>query len=70
MYMKVVVTGPRSVGKSSVSQELSERTGLEYVSSDEVMDKRLSRYGGLDGAISDGRGGLVSRTGRNVAWKY
>lgn len=64
--MKVVVTGPRSVGKSSVSKALSRRLGFTYVSSDVLMEGLLDEYGGLDGAIQDGRRGLIQRVGLHV----
>lgn len=64
--MKVVVTGPRSVGKSSVSKSLSRRLGFTYVSSDVLMDGLLDEHGGLDGDIQDGRRGLIQRVGLHV----
>jgi hypothetical protein len=67
--MRVVITGPRSVGKSSVSKQLSWELGLIYVSSDELMEEALSYYGGLDGAIRNGRLDLVARVGARVVHK-
>jgi hypothetical protein len=64
--VKVVVTGPRSVGKSSVSKALSRRLAFTYVSSDVLMDGLLDEYGGLDGAIQDCRQGLIQRVGLHV----
>jgi shikimate kinase len=52
--MKIVVTGPRSVGKSTVSRLLAESLQLVCVSSDELLDQRLSAFGGLEAAMKNG----------------
>lgn len=49
--MKITITGPRSVGKSSVSKILAKKLSLKYISSDELGEKALKKYGGLDKAI-------------------
>ena len=49
--MNLVITGPRSVGKSTISKIVAEKLGLEYVSSDEIGDKAMEHLGGLDKAI-------------------
>jgi len=52
--MIITITGPRSVGKSTISQLLTKRVGLKYVSSDELGEKMCEKYGGLDKAIKSG----------------
>ena len=64
--MKVVITGPRSAGKTRVSKIVARRQGLVYISSDMILDEALSQYGGLHGAIQDGRTGLIAREGSSV----
>lgn len=45
--MKVVITGPRSVGKSTVSPLVAELLGVPCLSSDDLLDRRLAAEGGL-----------------------
>lgn len=52
--MKVTITGPRSVGKTTISKLLAKRLKLKYVSSDEIGGRHLKKYGGLDKAIKSG----------------
>ncbi len=52
--MRMVVTGPRSVGKSTTSKIISKKLGLEYISSDEMGEKIFKNKGGLDKAIKSG----------------
>ncbi len=52
--MNITITGPRSVGKTTISKAVAKKLGLEYYSSDEMGDKNLKEYGGLDKAIKSG----------------
>lgn len=52
--MIITITGPRSVGKSTISQILAEKLNLKYVSSDEMGDEAMKEQGGLDRAIKSG----------------
>src|SRR3989338_148594 len=52
--MIITITGPRSVGKSSVSRIVAEILKLNYVSSDEIGEDALKKEGGLDKAIKSG----------------
>ncbi len=49
--MKITITGPRSVGKSTISKLLAERLDLGLISSDSLADEALQASGGLDKAI-------------------
>lgn len=52
--MKITITGPRSVGKSTVSKLLAKKLKLNYLSSDEIGEKLTKKLGGLDKAIKSG----------------
>ena len=52
--MKIVITGPRSVGKSTISKIVAKKLKMTYVSSDELGEKACEEYGGLDKAIKSG----------------
>lgn len=52
--MRITITGPRSVGKTSISKIVARKLKLKYISSDEIGDKSLKKYGGLDKAIKSG----------------
>jgi len=52
--MKITITGPRSVGKTTISKIVAEKLGLDYVSSDEIGEKAMNSQGGLDKAIKSG----------------
>ena len=52
--MKITITGPRSVGKTTVSKLLAKNLKLRYYSSDEIGEKALKKEGGLDRAIKSG----------------
>ena len=52
--MKITITGPRSVGKTTVSKLLAKKLKLKYYSSDEIGEEYLKKYGGLDKAIKSG----------------
>jgi len=41
--MRIVITGPRSVGKMTISKELSKNLKLKYISSDELGEKALKK---------------------------
>ncbi len=51
----LTITGPRSVGKTTISKEISKRLLLEYISSDELADKELKKEGGLDKSIKSNK---------------
>jgi shikimate kinase len=53
--MKLVITGPRSVGKSTISKIVAQKLDVQYISSDELGEKKLKKYGGLDKAIKSGK---------------
>ena len=53
--MNIVVVGPRSSGKSTISREMSARINYKHIESDALMDKEFSNYGGLDAAIKKGK---------------
>src|SRR3989344_5422199 len=52
--MIITITGPRSVGKSTISKLVARKLGLKYVSSDEMGERALKKEGGLDKAIKSG----------------
>jgi len=52
--MKITITGPRSVGKTTASKIVAKKLNLKYISSDEIGEKALKKYGGLDKAIKSG----------------
>jgi len=52
--MKITITGPRSIGKTTVSKVLAKKLNLKYYSSDEIGEKNLKKEGGLDKAIKSG----------------
>ena len=52
--MEITITGPRSVGKSTISKVLAKKLKLAYISSDEIGEKALKKEGGLDKAIKSG----------------
>ena len=52
---KITITGPRSVGKTTISKLLSEKINLNCISSDEIGEKALKKEGGLDKAIKSGK---------------
>jgi len=52
--MRITITGPRSVGKSTISKILARKLKLKYYSSDKLGEKYFKKYGGLDKAIKSG----------------
>lgn len=52
--MKITITGPRSVGKSTISKIVADKLKLEYISSDALGDRAFREQGGLDKAIKSG----------------
>lgn len=52
--MKITITGPRSVGKTTIAKLLAKRLKLTCYSSDEIGEKAMNSYGGLDKAIKSG----------------
>jgi shikimate kinase len=61
--MKIVVTGPRSVGKSTASQLLAEVLEMPYVSSDALLDERLASQGGLVEVMKQGPSPRINEEG-------
>ena len=61
--MKIVVTGPRSVGKSTVSQLLAEALQRPYLSSDGLLDQRLAAQGGLKAVMKQGPSRQINEEG-------
>ena len=53
--MNITIVGPRSVGKTTVSKIVSKKLKKKYISSDEIGEKALKKYGGLDRAIKSGK---------------
>lgn len=52
--MNITITGPRSVGKTTIAKLLAKKLKLAYYSSDEIGEKAMKKYGGLDKAIKSG----------------
>jgi len=52
--MNITITGPRSVGKTTISKKLAEKLRIKYISSDEIGDRACKKIGGLDKAIKSG----------------
>ncbi len=53
--IRISISGPRSVGKTSVSKIISKKLNLDFYSSDEMMEKKTKSIGGLDKAIKSGK---------------
>lgn len=49
--MKITITGPRSVGKTTISKIVAKKLKLRRYSSDEIGEEHLKKHGGLDKAI-------------------
>ena len=58
---RITITGPRSVGKTTIAKILSKKLKVPYFSSDEAMDIATASFGGLDGAIKSGDTGFIMR---------
>jgi len=52
--MIITITGPRSVGKSTISNLVAKKLKLNLVSSDQLGEDALKELGGLDSAIKSG----------------
>ncbi len=52
--MIITITGPRSVGKSTISKLVARKLRMKWVSSDEIGEKAMKKHGGLDKAIKSG----------------
>ncbi|HIH14595.1 MAG TPA: hypothetical protein HA224_05085 [Nanoarchaeota archaeon] len=59
--MNITITGPRSVGKSTISKLLSKKIKYNYISSDALMNAAMKKFGGLDKAIKIGKTELMSK---------
>lgn len=67
--MKYIITGPRSVGKTTTSKLLAKKLNLEYISSDDEMDVILKEYGGIDGATKSEMMSLIIDKARTLVKK-
>jgi len=52
--MIITITGPRSVGKSTISKLVAKKLKLKYISSDEIGERAMKKEGGLNKAIKSG----------------
>jgi shikimate kinase len=52
--MKVTITGPRSVGKTTISKIVARELGLKYISADEIGEEVFHKQGGLNKAMKSG----------------
>ena len=52
--MKIIICGPRSVGRSTIRILLAKKLKYTYVSGDDLMDKEFQDLGGLDAATKAG----------------
>lgn len=52
--MIITITGPRSVGKSTISKIVAKELKMRYISSDEIGENVLKKQGGLDSSIKSG----------------
>jgi shikimate kinase len=52
--MKITITGPRSVGKSTISKIVAKKLKLKYYSSDNIGEKAFEKKGGLNKAMKSG----------------
>ncbi|MBT3407374.1 hypothetical protein HN415_01690 [Candidatus Woesearchaeota archaeon] len=65
--MRITITGPRSVGKSTISKLLAKKLKLKYISSDEIGEKHTQKYGGLSEAIKSGKiKGMIKKDGYSL----
>ena len=53
--MNITITGPRSVGKTTISKKLAKKMKMKRISSDEIGNKALEKEGGLDKATKSGK---------------
>jgi shikimate kinase len=53
--MNISITGPRSVGKTTISKLVARKLKLNYISSDELGEKAFKKEGGLDKVIKSGK---------------
>lgn len=53
--MKLIITGPRSVGKTTISKILAKKLYLKRIELDVLSNKMLQKQGGLDRAIKTNR---------------
>lgn len=49
--MKIILTGPRSVGKTTVGLDVAKKLNLEFHEGDKLMQKKLESVGGLSNVI-------------------
>jgi len=50
----ITITGPRSIGKTTISKLVAKKLKLKYISSDEIGEKVFKKKGGLDKATKSG----------------
>tara|TARA_B100000315_G_scaffold258302_1_gene309937 strand:+ start:292 stop:846 length:555 start_codon:yes stop_codon:yes gene_type:complete len=53
--VNITITGPRSVGKTTISKKLAKKMKMKRISSDEIGNKALEKEGGLDKATKSGK---------------
>ncbi len=53
--MKITITGPRSIGKSTISKIVAKKLKLKYISPDEIGEEAFKKHGGLDKVIKSGK---------------
>lgn len=63
---KIIIVGPRSVGKSTVATLLAKKLHMTYLSSDDIMQERLKEHGGLDSVIKSKNTALIYKEGVKV----
>ncbi|MFP4524037.1 MAG: shikimate kinase [Candidatus Woesearchaeota archaeon] len=59
--MRITITGPRSVGKTTTAVLLAEQLKLRYTSWDDLMDELLQPYGGLSKLLKDKRKDIINK---------
>jgi shikimate kinase len=68
--MNITLTGPRSVGKTTLGKLLAKKLKLQYLSSDEIGNKAMKKEGGLDKAIKSGAiKKVIEKKGYNLIHK-
>jgi shikimate kinase len=68
--MIITITGPRSVGKSTIAPIVAKKLKLKYVSSDELANKALKKEGGLSKAIKSGKiKSIIEKEGYSILEK-
>ncbi len=61
--MNITVTGPRSVGKTTLCKIINEKINFKYIESDDLLDKHLQHLGGLSKAIEKDNNNIILKLG-------